>query len=66
MAAGSTNSISAIGFDADDTLWRHADLYLEAEKRLAELSSDREAPAGVIKHLRGQCHGKGGAFQFGR
>jgi putative hydrolase of the HAD superfamily len=45
-------SISTIGFDADDTLWRHADFYLEAENRLTQLLSDHEAPAGVIRNLR--------------
>jgi putative hydrolase of the HAD superfamily len=65
MAVGSTSSISAIGFDADDTLWRHADFYLEAENRLVELLSDREAPAGVIKHLREVEHKNLALYGFG-
>jgi putative hydrolase of the HAD superfamily len=57
-------SISTIGFDADDTLWRHADFYLEAEHRLTALLRDREA-ADVIRTLREVEHRNLALYGFG-
>ena len=36
-----TQSITHIGFDADDTLWRCEDLFFEAYQRLQKLLPDR-------------------------
>jgi putative hydrolase of the HAD superfamily len=44
--------LSAIGFDADDTLWRHADFYLRAEARLAALLAESGAPESILRKLR--------------
>jgi putative hydrolase of the HAD superfamily len=45
-------SVSAIGFDADDTLWRHAQFYLQAEERLASVLGDYAESEGVLLKLR--------------
>ena len=45
-------TLSAIGFDADDTLWRHADFYLRAEERLVGLLADHGASDDVLAKLR--------------
>jgi putative hydrolase of the HAD superfamily len=44
--------LSAIGFDADDTLWRHADFYLQAEDRLVALLAGHGAPDDILLKLR--------------
>ena len=47
-------TISAIGFDADDTLWRHAEFYLRAEDRLSALlapSGNGEALIGRLREI---------------
>jgi putative hydrolase of the HAD superfamily len=44
--------LTAIGFDADDTLWRHGDFYLLAEQRLTGLLADFAAPEDVLQRLR--------------
>jgi putative hydrolase of the HAD superfamily len=44
--------LSAIGFDADDTLWRHADFYLQAEERLVALLADHGAREDILRKLR--------------
>jgi putative hydrolase of the HAD superfamily len=45
-------SLSAIGFDADDTLWRHAHFYQCAEERLVALLAGYGAREGVFSALR--------------
>lgn len=44
--------LSAIGFDADDTLWRHADFFLQTEARLTALLAGHGAPDHVLLKLR--------------
>jgi putative hydrolase of the HAD superfamily len=44
--------LSAIGFDADDTLWRHADFYSRAEERLVALLAGHRAAEAVLLELR--------------
>jgi putative hydrolase of the HAD superfamily len=44
--------LSAIGFDADDTLWRHADFYLQAEERLVALLAGHGAREDILRKLR--------------
>jgi putative hydrolase of the HAD superfamily len=44
--------LSAIGLDADDTLWRHQDFYVRAEERLAALLADHGASEDVLLKLR--------------
>jgi putative hydrolase of the HAD superfamily len=44
--------LSAIGFDADDTLWRHADFYLQAEERLVALLAECGAREDILRKLR--------------
>jgi putative hydrolase of the HAD superfamily len=44
--------LSAIGFDADDTLWRHADFYLQAEERLIALLAGDGAREDILRKLR--------------
>ena len=50
--AGEGAVISAIGFDADDTLWRHADFYVRAEERLAALLANHAGRADILLRLR--------------
>src|SRR5579871_2851003 len=45
-------SVSAIGFDADDTLWRHADYYLVAEARLKALLAPSIGAEALMDRLR--------------
>jgi putative hydrolase of the HAD superfamily len=45
-------SVSAIGFDADDTLWRHAQFYRQAEERLVSLLGDYADSEAVLLQLR--------------
>jgi putative hydrolase of the HAD superfamily len=52
MSAPLTSSLSAIGFDADDTLWRHADFYVRAEERLAALLAEFDSPESILLKLR--------------
>ena len=44
--------LSAIGFDADDTLWRHADFYLQAEERLVALLAGHGGRQDILLKLR--------------
>jgi putative hydrolase of the HAD superfamily len=44
--------ISAIGFDADDTLWRHAHFYRRAEEQLIALLADYGAAEDILLKLR--------------
>lgn len=46
------NKLSLIGFDADDTLWEHADFYRQAEKRLINLLSDYGDEDKITMKLR--------------
>ncbi|MGO4567790.1 HAD family hydrolase [Rhizobium sp. 2YAF20] len=43
---------SLIGFDADDTLWEHADFYRQAEQRLINLLAGFGDDAEITKKLR--------------
>jgi putative hydrolase of the HAD superfamily len=47
-----TRAVSAIGFDADDTLWRHAEFYLRAEDRLTALLAHCSKSEDLIGKLR--------------
>jgi putative hydrolase of the HAD superfamily len=46
------SKLSLIGFDADDTLWEHADFYRQAEKRLVDLLSDYGDETKITMKLR--------------
>ena len=45
------SSLSAIGFDADDTLWRHEPFYRQTEQRLIALLADHRSPDDVSRKL---------------
>ena len=44
--------LSAIGFDADDTLWRHEDFYRRTEERLVALLADHGDADAILFKLR--------------
>ncbi|WP_158818280.1 HAD family hydrolase [Methylocapsa sp. S129] len=44
--------LSAIGFDADDTLWRHQDFYERAEARFAALLAGHGSAEDILLKLR--------------
>lgn len=44
--------LTAVGFDADDTLWRHADFFSQTEARLTALLAEHGAPDNVLLKLR--------------
>jgi putative hydrolase of the HAD superfamily len=50
MSAAST-SLTTIGFDADDTLWRHEHYYQLTEARFAALLSEYAAPEAISETL---------------
>jgi putative hydrolase of the HAD superfamily len=47
----SQQALTAIGFDADDTLWRHEHFYRQTEDRLVALLADHGAPQDVSLRL---------------
>lgn len=49
---GETNSPIIIAFDADDTLWEHAEFYRIAEDRLKEILVEFQPPGAVTEKLR--------------
>jgi len=50
MTPGSS-TLSAIGFDADDTLWRHEHFYRQTEERLIALLADHREPDDISRKL---------------
>jgi len=44
-------ALTAIGFDADDTLWRHEHYYRQTEDRLLALLADHSAPQDISLRL---------------
>jgi putative hydrolase of the HAD superfamily len=44
-------ALTAIGFDADDTLWQNEQFYRLTEKRLTELLADHAEPGNVSRRL---------------
>jgi putative hydrolase of the HAD superfamily len=47
----SQQALTAIGFDADDTLWRHEHFYRQTEDRLVALLADHGAPEDISLRL---------------
>ncbi len=44
-------TLSAIGFDADDTLWQNEQFYLMTERRLTELLAEHAEPGDISRRL---------------
>jgi putative hydrolase of the HAD superfamily len=49
--ANGPSGLTAIGFDADDTLWRHEDFYRETEARLLSRLADHGEPQELASKL---------------
>jgi putative hydrolase of the HAD superfamily len=52
LSMSADKGLSAIGFDADDTLWRHADFYLQAEERLVARLAGHGGRQDILLKLR--------------
>jgi putative hydrolase of the HAD superfamily len=46
-----SNSLSAIGFDADDTLWQNEQFYRLTERRLTKLLAEHAEPGDISRRL---------------
>ncbi len=58
-------SVTAIGFDADDTLWHHETYYRSTQDRFAALLADHAAPDHLHEHLLAAERRNLGQYGFG-